>query len=136
MSHWHEKLIAKVGLRMVGVALLAFAWTLGRLLQHLVMENAGSEASAPQMLLAGLIFISASAAMALTIVGAGLWKTVKVSERWATRVPIPVSRDLEPSLFAMSASWGDHANQQSREAPYDGERSPVRHSNLSSARRR
>jgi F0F1-type ATP synthase membrane subunit c/vacuolar-type H+-ATPase subunit K len=101
MSKWHEKSVAKVGLRIAGMALLASAWAETNALRDLVKATATREATAPEMLLAGFIFISVSAGMALLIIGGGLWKPVPLSARWARRAPVGVSRDLEAALLAM-----------------------------------
>ncbi|MET0372224.1 MAG: hypothetical protein ABW039_12710 [Sphingobium sp.] len=96
MTEWHEKLPANIGVRLCGLALLTSVWFEGVWLRSLVLESGGADATAPQFLLAGAIFLSASFGMALMIVGTGLWEKVTISSRWATRVPIPVSRDLNP----------------------------------------
>ncbi|MCE7796938.1 hypothetical protein LWE61_10250 [Sphingobium sufflavum] len=136
MTEWHEKLPAKIGVRLCGLALLTSAWSEGLWLRRLVLESGGADATAPQLLLAGVMFLSASVGMALTIVGTGLWEKVTISSRWATSVPIPVSRDMEPSLFAMTADRRDIPQQQGREKSHDGEGSPVRYPDLSSQGRR
>jgi len=46
-------------------------------------------ATVAQLLLAGLMFLSATCGMALAIIGPGLWKTVMVSERWEARAGPP-----------------------------------------------
>lgn len=136
MVAWHEKLSVRIGLRVAGIGLLASAGMECVWLQDMVANSPAAEASPQQCLLAALMFASASAGLLLTFVGAGLWKPVTVSDRWATRVPIPVVRELEPALLMMTTARGDNSNQESRDAPYDGERSPIRHSHLSPAGRR
>ena len=84
---WHEKLGARIGLRVAGIGLLAFAWMACVWLQNMVRVSASAEDSPLQCLLAAAIFASASAGLLLTFVGAGLWEPVMVSDRWATRVP-------------------------------------------------
>ncbi len=87
MVAWHEKLGARIGLRVAGIGLLAFAWMACVWLQNMVRASASAEGSPLQCLLAAAVFASASAGLLLTFVGAGLWEPVMVSDRWATRVP-------------------------------------------------
>lgn len=89
MKRWHEKISGKIGLRVAGLAFLASAWTEGGWLRSLVTAHPKGAATFPQLLLAGLMFVSASFGMALAIIGAGLWKTVMVSKRWEARAGPP-----------------------------------------------
>ncbi|MCE7798054.1 hypothetical protein LWE61_16010 [Sphingobium sufflavum] len=89
MSRWHEKPAAKIGLRIAGLAMLGSAWMESGLLHRLVMANRAVDATLPQLLLAALLFVSISGGLALALVGAGLWKTVRVSDRWAQCRPLP-----------------------------------------------
>ncbi|MCI4590559.1 hypothetical protein MOK15_10675 [Sphingobium sp. BYY-5] len=59
-------------MRLAGLALLGSAWMEGGLLQSIVAANPSAEASIQQILLAALMFMSASGGMLLAIVGAGL----------------------------------------------------------------
>ncbi|NWK98959.1 hypothetical protein DM806_25495 [Sphingobium lactosutens] len=93
MAYWHERLSARIGLRLAGLALLASVWPEDALLRTLVSANPAGEASPSQVLLAALLFMTASAGMALAVMGAGLWAPVTVSDRWAATVPLPVRRD-------------------------------------------
>lgn len=95
MIKWHEKKLASFGLRLAGMALLASAWWEVGILRTLVTEQPAAEATAVQMLLAGLMFISLSFGSALLVLGSALWTPVMVSERWAAYVPIPVVRDMK-----------------------------------------
>jgi hypothetical protein len=98
MIQWHEQLVARVGLRIAGITLLVSTWFEGASLHDMIATNSNVDASAAQILLAGLMFASASTGLLLTLVGAGLWKPVGVSDRWATCDPAPVAHGLETAL--------------------------------------
>lgn len=136
MVAWHEKLSARIGIRVAGIGLLASAWMECVRLQDMVAANSSGQASPQQCLLAAVMFASASVGLLLTFVGAGLWKPVAVSDRWATRMPMPVVRELEPTMLMMATAQRGNSNQESRDEPYDGEKSPIRHSHLPPAGRR
>ena len=93
MIAWHEKLFVRIGLRIAGMAFLASAWFEGVWLQNMVVASPHADASGAQIVLAALMFASASAGLLLTFVGAGLWKPVAVSDRWATSIPTPAAGD-------------------------------------------
>lgn len=135
MIAWHEKLRTRIGLRIAGIGFLASAWMECEWLQNMVLASPSAEASPQRCLLAAVMFASASLGLLLTFVGGGLWKPVPVSDRWATRIPMPVVRELEPAMLMMTTARGGNSNQESRDAHYDGERSPVRHSHLPPAGR-
>lgn len=84
MKQWHETIVAKIGLRIAGLVLLVSAWMAGGWLRALVAGQSGRDATAPQLLLAALVFLSASAGMALAVMGPALWEMVTVPDRWAT----------------------------------------------------
>jgi hypothetical protein len=81
MTHWYQHWSAQLGLRAAGLALLATAWMEGRALDHLVGDPIAAH-GVGALLLAALLFVSASLGMALAIVGPGLWKPVRLSARW------------------------------------------------------
>ena len=86
MTHWYRHWSAQLGLRATGLALLAACWMEGRALGRLVTDpNAARGPGA--LLLAALLFVSASLGMALAIVGPGLWKPVRLSARWQGNEP-------------------------------------------------
>jgi len=89
MKHWHEEPLGRMGLRVAGLAFLACAWIEGWWLKSMVTGNPMGSATVAQLLLAGLMFLSATCGMALAIIGPGLWKTVMVSERWEARAGPP-----------------------------------------------
>ncbi|WP_327754296.1 hypothetical protein VVT58_17610 (plasmid) [Sphingobium sp. SJ10-10] len=80
---WYEHLAAKIGLRIAGLILLISAWPEGGLLRKLVMENPTADMNATELLLAALLFLSASGGAALTAMGSRLWEPVKLSARWS-----------------------------------------------------
>lgn len=84
MSDWHEHLVARIGLRLAGLILLISTWPEGGLLRRLVMENPAADMTMPEFALAALLFLSASAGAALTMMGARLWQPVELSARWTS----------------------------------------------------
>lgn len=87
MARWHERRTAKIGLRIAGLLLLASAWAEATLLNDLVRDHSAQDASVSEFLLAAVMFASASAGAALTILGSALWEPVPLSARWARRAP-------------------------------------------------
>lgn len=85
MIRWYERWPARIGLRLAGLALLACAWAEGSVLHDLVDAGTRSDPTAAQLLVAALLFVSASLGAALAVVGAGLWKPVALSDRWVPR---------------------------------------------------
>ena len=133
VTKWHETLAANIGLRAGGLVVLGFGWLAGAELYHVGQSHGHRDASAIELLLAAAAFLCASAGCALLFVGPGLWEEVRISERWATR--LPVSRALEPEFYHDQATPGDHMTQQDRVSPHDGESPPIRNPHLSTARR-
>ncbi|WP_336970176.1 hypothetical protein [Sphingobium aromaticiconvertens] len=86
MTHWYEHWSAQLGVRAGGLALLATARMEGGVLDRLVVDPIAAQ-GAGALLLAALLFVSASLGMALTIVGPGLWKPVRLSARWQDADP-------------------------------------------------
>lgn len=83
MTRWHDHWMAKIGLRIAGLMLLASAWPEEGLLHRLVMASPAADMSPAQYLLAALLFLSATAGAALTAMGPRLWKPVTLSARWS-----------------------------------------------------
>lgn len=81
MTHWYQHWSAQLGLRVAGLALLVTCWPEGRVLDRLVADPIAAH-GAGALLLAALLFVSASLGAALAIVGPGLWKPVRLSARW------------------------------------------------------
>ncbi|WP_420145429.1 hypothetical protein [Sphingobium sp.] len=135
MAQWHERRVARIGLRAAGLALLVSAWMDGIWLQHVVAASLPGEASPAQILIAALMFASASVGFMLAVVGAGLWAPVAVSDRWMAASPIPVARDLESTLFAMKPTLDDGSPHGIPAAPRDGAMSSHRHIRWSPAAR-
>lgn len=80
---WYEKLRARIGLRLAGLALLLTDWRGWGLLCRLVRAHPAAEATVGQCLLAALLFLGASVGAALLVMGADLWKPVTISARWS-----------------------------------------------------
>ncbi|WP_313801797.1 hypothetical protein [Sphingobium sp.] len=87
MTPWHDHITAKIGLRIAGLMLLGSAWPEEGLLHRLVMARPAAEMSVTQFLLAALLFLSATAGVALTAMGPRLWKPAKLSARWSSCSP-------------------------------------------------
>ncbi len=86
MMKWHENLVASLGLRAGGMALLGSGWSAAVRLHHIALVTPVRDMTSVMMLLAAIVFICGSAGSALLVVGPGLWETTEVSERWR-RVP-------------------------------------------------
>ncbi|WP_176590812.1 hypothetical protein [Sphingobium sp. EM0848] len=97
MTQWYEKLGAQIGLRVAGLGLLVSAGFECIWLRKIVMANPAADMTGGEFLLAALMFISASAGAALTILGGGLWKPVQLSARWTDGLVAPAPRELEVS---------------------------------------
>ncbi len=96
MKKWHETLVANVGLRAGGLALLAASWSVAIRLHQLALATSARDATSFMMLLAAIVFICGSAGSALLFVGPGLWETVEVSERWRR---LPTNDFAAPTIF-------------------------------------
>lgn len=83
MNHWHSSWIARIGLRVVGLGLIAALWPEGRVLRALI--HAQPAITGAQLLLAALSFLCASGGAALLLMGPGLWKPVRLSARWTAQ---------------------------------------------------
>ncbi|CCW16647.1 hypothetical protein EBBID32_9850 [Sphingobium indicum BiD32] len=83
MSHWHPHPAARIGLRLLGLGLIASLGPQGRLLHLLVDRSAG--VTLAQFAVAATAFLSASLGMALLLLGPDLWKPVRVAPRWTRR---------------------------------------------------
>jgi hypothetical protein len=83
MSHWHPHPAARIGLRLLGLGLIASLGSQGRLLHHLIDRSAG--VTLAQFALAVAAFLSASLGMTLLLLGPDLWKPVRVAPRWTRR---------------------------------------------------
>ncbi|MHA6769867.1 hypothetical protein [Sphingobium ummariense] len=93
---WYRTWKARIGLRLAGLTLLLATAADGRLLHHLVSLNATSGITPLELLLAALAFLSASAGMAMLLMGGRLWQPVPLSNRWTTYgVPCPVVSHVE-----------------------------------------
>lgn len=80
MTHWHNRPVAGIGLRLAGLALIASLWPQGSVLRTLVTR---SDAVTPtHMLLAASCFACASLGAMLLFWGTDLWKPVSVARRW------------------------------------------------------
>lgn len=96
MTRWHETITANIGLRVGGIVLLILARVQAWRLHHIVQMNFSGQATPLQILLAAMTFLSASIGCALLFVGPGLWRRVRVSERWARRLSDPNSHQMKP----------------------------------------
>ncbi|WP_242126523.1 hypothetical protein [Sphingobium sp. Sx8-8] len=84
MTGWYDHWIAKTGLRIAGLMLLASAWPEENILHRMVMEHPAAGMSVGQYLLGALLFLSATSGAALTAMGPRLWKPVPLSARWSS----------------------------------------------------
>ncbi|BBF67931.1 MULTISPECIES: hypothetical protein [Sphingomonadaceae] len=80
MVDWHPRPAAQIGLRLLGLALIASLALQGAALRALIRQ---SDLVTPvQLLLAATCFASASLGAALLLLGPDLWKPVAISPRW------------------------------------------------------
>ncbi|WP_066701261.1 hypothetical protein [Sphingobium amiense] len=80
MAEWRPGFAAKAALRLTGLALLAGLRPESRWLHAAVLRSAATTPA--QALLAMLCFVTASAGVALLLLGPDLWKPVAVAPRW------------------------------------------------------
>jgi hypothetical protein len=92
MAHWYQHWSARPGLRVAGLVLVATSWMEGRALMHIVADPVAAHGPGA-LLLAALMFASASMGIALAVVGPGLWKPVRLSDRWQAADP-PIGQPL------------------------------------------
>jgi hypothetical protein len=85
MIPWYRQSRVRIALHIAGLAILGSAYLEGARLCSMVHGHPGAEASPGECLLAGLMILSASFGSALTVIGGGLWKPVRVSDRWTAR---------------------------------------------------
>lgn len=71
-----------LGLRVSGIALLAFSAILAVSLHEHALAAPPQEPTLAILLIAAAIYLSASFGSALLIVGLRLWEPVQVAERW------------------------------------------------------
>lgn len=82
MTDWHDHLSAKILVRMAGVVLLPCTVGLAHLLARHVVTPPSHACTAVEFLIAALLFLCASGAAALLIVGPSLWAPVTLAARW------------------------------------------------------
>ena len=80
MAHYRPRPAAQIGLRLVGLALIASLAVQGAMLRELVHHSAA--VTPGQLLSAAACFCSASLGSALLLLGPGLWKPVTIARRW------------------------------------------------------
>lgn len=80
---WYEKLRARIGLRLAGLALLLPDWRGWGLLCHMIRAHPAAEATVGQCLFAALLFLGTSVGSVLFVMGGNLWKPVTISARWS-----------------------------------------------------
>lgn len=80
MSQWRPRPTTQIGLRLIGLALLASLRPQAAWLHMLVRQS--PSVTPLQLMLASSCFISAAAGIALLLMGPGLWKPVRVARRW------------------------------------------------------
>ena len=80
MVNWHPRPAAQIGLRLLGLALIASLAPQGAELRAHVRQS--SAITPTQLLLAAACFLSASLGVALSLLGPDLWKPIGVASRW------------------------------------------------------
>jgi hypothetical protein len=79
MVDWHPRPAAQIGLRLLGLALIASLAPQGAGLRALIRQS--SMITPAQLLLAAVCFVSASQGVALLLMGPDLWKPIAVASR-------------------------------------------------------
>lgn len=85
MTHWHEKRVAQIGLRLIGLGLLVTAALLTHGLYLEVHSHSPRHASTLELGLCALDWIVLLSGNLLLFVGPALWKQVAVPGRWTPR---------------------------------------------------
>lgn len=80
MSHWRPRPAAHIGLRLIGLALLASLRPQAAWLHMLVRQS--PSVTPLQYMLAASCFVSAATGIALLLMGPDLWKPVRLASRW------------------------------------------------------
>ncbi|KAA9013287.1 hypothetical protein [Sphingobium limneticum] len=80
MICWHHRLVARIGLRLIGLALIASLRPQGAALRALVQQSAAITPG--QILLAAACVVSASAGAMLFFWGPNLWQPVVIARQW------------------------------------------------------
>jgi hypothetical protein len=86
MSIGNRSVLQDLGIRLVGLLLLLFCAALMLQLSRMVHVAPGHEATASELGMAAIGFMSFSMGSALTALGARIFDEVEVSQRWA-RLP-------------------------------------------------
>ena len=96
MHNWRPRWTLKIGLRLLGLALLATLWPEGRALAALAHGHPA--VTIGQLSLAALAFLCASGGMALLLMGPDLWK-IFLSSLGALLLPPPPQFELRLVIF-------------------------------------
>jgi hypothetical protein len=108
---WHERTIAKIGLRAAGLVILMIAYWAGATLYR---RFAGSLVHPPvEYLLALVVTVCTCVGTAMTVMGHHLFDQVEVSGRWARRLP-PTYLHSPEDLAEMSASGPEDTSGERR----------------------
>lgn len=87
MKTWHETLMAQVGLRIGGLAVLALAWVTAVRLHAQVHAHPPAPAHLHELGLCAVLVLLLIVGGCLAVVGPGLWRRVEIPRRW-TLAPI------------------------------------------------
>jgi hypothetical protein len=85
MTSWHERTIARAGLRIAGATLLGADWFAARRLAGLASGPHAQSTLTVQLILAAVVFCSFTIGSALLFIGHHLFDRIMVSSRWASQ---------------------------------------------------
>ncbi len=81
MVNWHEKIAARIGLRLAGAAVLWTAWLTLTRLHALMHSHSPLEPSSRELVLCGVAVLLLVLGNSLLVFGSGLWKEVELPTR-------------------------------------------------------
>ncbi|WP_202408400.1 hypothetical protein [Novosphingobium silvae] len=81
MVNWHEKIAARIGLRLAGAVVLWTAWLSLTRLHALVHSHSPREPSSRELVLCSVVMLLLVLGNALLVFGSGLWKEVELPIR-------------------------------------------------------
>jgi hypothetical protein len=114
MTQWHETRAANIGLRLAGLLLIGLVSMAGHYLFERIQQHLQDELTPFDMMLAAITVLVGSAGCLLLFDGPGLWQQVRISDRWAHRLPGPVPREFEGLLDELASSKGGSAIPKGR----------------------
>lgn len=104
MTQWHETRAANIGLRLAGLLLIGLVTLAGHHLFEHIQQHLRDEPTPFDIMCAAVTVLTGSAGCLLFFDGPGLWRQVRISDRWVQRLPGPVPREFEALLGELRSS--------------------------------